>query len=84
MKKLIVGLVVIALVILTTTTAFASGDGVCEDDGQGICTQQCSGDGEGQMNRWQHKAQKISQWAEPAMGTGRESASQYQWGKGAN
>jgi hypothetical protein len=84
MKKLIVALVVITLVVLTTTTAFASGDKVCGDEGQGICTEQCSGDGTGQMNRWQHRAQKMSEWAEPAIGTGRGSASQYQWNKGAN
>ena len=84
MKKLIVALVVITLVVLTTTTAFASGDKVCGDEGQGICDEQFSGDGTGQMNRWQHRAHKMSEWAEPAMGTGRGSVSQYQWNKDAN
>ncbi|MFC1951329.1 hypothetical protein ACFLXN_02860 [Chloroflexota bacterium] len=84
MKKLIVALVVVAVVVLTTTTAFASSDGACRDEGQGICTQQCSGDGTGQMNRWQHKVRKMSQWAEPAMGAGRGLASQCEWGEDAN
>ena len=72
MKKLLIGLVVVVLVVLTTTTAFASADEAGENKGQGICTQQCSADGTGQMHRWQHKAQ----WAEPAMGAGRGSGSQ--------
>jgi hypothetical protein len=78
MKKLIVALVVITLVALTTTTAFASGDKVCGDEGQRICGEQCTGDGTGQMNRLQHRTQKMSKRAESAMGTGRGSASQYQ------
>ncbi len=75
MKKLLIALVIVVLVVLTTTTAFASTDGVCENKGQGICTEQCSGDGTGQMHRWQHKAQ----WAEPAMGVGRGSVYQHRW-----
>ncbi|MFC1979118.1 hypothetical protein ACFLVP_03930, partial [Chloroflexota bacterium] len=61
-----------------------SGDKVCGDEGQGIRAEQCSGDDAGQMNRWQHRTQKMSKWAEPAMGAGRGSASQYQWGEGVN
>ena len=75
MKTIIVAITVVALLVLTATTAFAGGDGVCGDEGQGICAEQCSGDGDGQMHRWQHKAR----WAEPAMGAGRGSAYQHQW-----
>jgi len=77
MKTIIVVLTVIALLVLTTATAFAYGDGAYGDGGQGICTEQCSGDGTGQMHRWQHKVQ----WAEPATGAGRGSVYQHQWGE---
>ncbi len=52
--------------------------------GQGICGGQGSGDGTGQMNRWQHQAQKMSKGAGSAMGAGRGSASQNQWNNCAN
>ena len=76
MKRLLIALVVVVLVVLTTTTAFASADATRENKGQGVCTEQCSAEGTGQMNRWQHRNQKMMQWAEPAMGSGRGSGSQ--------
>ena len=76
MKKLLIVLVVVVLVVLTTTTAFASADAAGENKGQGVCTEQCSSDGTGQMHRWQYRNEKMMQWAEPAMGSGRGSGSQ--------